>query len=37
MLVFLSYSMIAVFMYAVMSKRLSALTALVIIPVILLF
>ncbi|MDC4623921.1 citrate:proton symporter [Acinetobacter baumannii] len=34
MLVFLSYSMIAVFMYAVMSKRLSALTALVIIPVI---
>ena len=34
MLVFLSYSMIAVFMYAVMSKRLSALTALVLIPVI---
>lgn len=34
MLVFLSYSMIAIFMYAVMSKRLSALTALVLIPVI---
>ena len=34
MLVFLSYSMIAVFMYAVMSKKLSALTALVLIPTI---
>lgn len=34
MLVVLSYTMIAVFMYAVMTKKLSALTALILVPVI---